>query len=209
MKIVYNNAFIALSKQSCYYIDMKRFDKKITQEERYDFLCKKPPFRSVIGELIDPDDFYVLGYELEKTPTILVGNSPDQVFECPFCKKKEYIIHSKHIRKSYRKNDYSNLNIEIEYHKFKCKSCLKIFTEPNVEFRKYKRYSENIKRLIVYMYTEEGASLRNISKDLSDMCGIHMSKSTISNILKENKTEYEEYLNMHKETHQNRMVEGT
>ena len=78
-----------------------------------------------------------------------------------------------------------------------------------MEFKKYKRYSEHIKRLIVYMYTEEGASLRNISKDLADMCGIHMSKSTISNILKENKTEYEEYLNMHKETHQNRMVEGT
>lgn len=176
---------------------MEIFDKKLTQEERYEILYMIPPLSSVIGELFLPEDYFVLGYEIGEPSTLLVGNPPDQVFECPYCKSKEYTIHSKHIRKSFKKNDYGSLNIAFLYHKFKCKSCLKIFTEPTSEFNKYKRYSSAIKEQIIYFYTEEGSSLRDISKDLKDLHGIHLSKSTISNILKEDRSKYEEYKKMH------------
>ena len=173
---------------------MTIFDKKLNQEERYDIVCK---LDTSIYELIKIEQFYVLGYEEGDPYTLLIGNNPTLVFECPHCHEKKYIIHSKHIRSTIIQNEPFSLRINALLHKFKCKSCSKIFTEPIWLFEKYNRYDVITKNRVIDLYMSEGASYQKLSNEMDIFHGTKLSKSSIGNILKEDKESYVNYKKEH------------
>lgn len=175
---------------------MEIFDKELSQEERYDIISQ---LNSSTNELIDIEQFYVLGYEETNPFTLLVGNDPSLVFECPHCHEKKYVIHSKYTKSTLIENYSFSLRISALLHKFRCKSCSKIFTEPIWLFEKYKRYDVITKNRIIDLYMSEGASFQKISNELDMFHGTKISKSSIANIIKEDKKAYAHFKKEHDE----------